>query len=356
MNNTKIKYQFSDLPFLGHLVFWAGVFLYFIFYINVANYSGYRQLLEFTCGIVSLQFLTAYVSIYILIPQFLNKKKPFVFAFWLVVLLLIMYAAYLFFKVYYYDPKYFEFYSPILKEQARLSYWERLTSFPSFLSKSIKFLTPAGLLLMLRFYKNQRKFLKLKEQKKTAELTALRHQLNPHFLFNTLNNLYALALKKSDQAPEAIEKLSNILDYMLHRCDDTFVPLSKEIELIKDYLSLEKLGYGKRVKITYSEQIDKDLKIAPLLLLTFIENAFKHGVSQELKEAFISIQISSDENRIISNILNSKPRLKATESNMAGIGLNNAKKQLDLLYENQHSLYIKNTKETYQVTLELEGK
>ncbi len=356
MNRRKTQYHFFNKPLFKHLLFWLGVFLYFVFYMNIANYSGYRQLFEFSITIVSLQIVTTYISIYYLIPHFLNRKKTFLFIFWLLILLIAMYALYLVFKSYYYDPKYFEYFSPILKEQARQSFRERFTSISAFLSKSIKFLTPAALLLMARFYKNQQKYLKLSEQKKIAELTALRHQLNPHFLFNTLNNLYALAIKKSDQTPEVIEKLSDILDYMLYRCEETFVPLNKEIELIKNYLSLEKLRYGKRVNISFSQQIDKDVKIAPLLLLTFIENAFKHSVVQELKEAYISIEISTDKNQIIFDIINSKPNLKVEVDKIKGIGLDNVKKQLELIYEKQYALYIKDEKEKYHVTLKLASK
>ncbi|MDO5980605.1 sensor histidine kinase [Flavivirga spongiicola] len=356
MSHLKTKYHFFNKPFFRHLVFWLGVLLYFIFYISIANYSGYRQLFEFSIAVVSLQIITAYTIIYFLIPHFLNRKKTILFIFWASVLLIVIYALYILFKTSYYDPKYLEYYSPIQKEQASQSHWQRLTDFSAFFSKSIKFLTPAAILLMFRFYKNQQTYLKLNEQKKIAELTALRHQLNPHFLFNTLNNLYALALKKSNQTPEVIEKLSDILDYMLYRCEDTFVPLNKEIELIQNYLSLEKLRYGKRVNITFSEHINKDVKIAPLLLLVFIENAFKHGVIQELKEAFISIKISLNKDDIIFTILNSKPKLQADSNRIKGIGLSNVKKQLELLYGNGYSLYIKDEKETYNVTLKLKIK
>jgi LytS/YehU family sensor histidine kinase len=217
--------------------------------------------------------------------------------------------------MYFYEPKYVDFYSDIAKKYAKYSFSKRLFNFSVFFSKSIKFLTPTALLLMFQFYKNQQNYLKLNEQKKIAELTALKNQLNPHFLFNTLNNLYALAIKKSDQAPEVIEKLSDILDYMLYRCNSKFVPIQKEIELIENYIALEKIRYGNRVQISFKNNSTEDSKIAPLLLLTFIENAFKHGVSQELKEAFISIVISSDKNHIIFNIENSKSTISVENKN-----------------------------------------
>ena len=267
-----------------------------------------------------------------------------------------MFVLYVTLHMYLYEPKYIEYYNDIAKKYAEDSFWERLTYFSVFLSKSILFLTPAVLLLMAQFYKNQQRLLKLNEQKKTAELTALKHQLNPHFLFNTLNNLYSLALKKSDQTPDVIEKLADILDYMLYRCNDTFVSLQKEIELINNYLSLEKVRYGKRVQILFENNIKKDVNIAPLLLLTFIENAFKHGVSQELNEALIEININLENNNIIFNIKNSKPNASLENKEENRIGLKNVKKQLELVYPNNYILDIKNAKETYEVTLKLLAK
>ncbi|WP_299120694.1 histidine kinase [uncultured Winogradskyella sp.] len=267
-----------------------------------------------------------------------------------------MFALYIVMHMYFYEPKYYEFYSEVSKKYAEESYWERITNFSLFFSKAIKFLTPTALLLMARFYKNQQKYLKLNEQKKTAELTALKHQLNPHFLFNTLNNLYALALKKSDQTPEVIEKLSDMLDYMLYRTNETFVSLQKEIELIENYLSLEKVRYGKRVKISFENTIKEDVKIAPLLLLTFIENAFKHGVSQELKKAYITIVITVENNQILFSIENSKSKTPIEKGNEECIGLKNVKKQLELLYSGNYNLEVIDKTESYKVILKLLAK
>jgi len=354
MTSIRNKYSILSTIAFKHLLFWVCVFLYFMFSSNIVNFpEGYKQLFHSTCKIVIPQIITAYVCLFVLVPRFLNNKKIVLFTFWLLILLIIMFALYIVIHMYFYEPKYYQFYSEIEKKYAEESYWERFTNFSVFLSKSIKFLTPTALLLMARFYKNQQRFSKLNEQKKTAELTALKHQLNPHFLFNTLNNLYALALKKSDQTPEVIEKLSDMLDYMLYRTNETFVSLHKEIELIENYLSLEKVRYGKRVQISFINDIQKDVKIAPLLLLTFIENAFKHGVSQELKEAFIALKISLDDDQIIFNIKNSKSKTSVEKNTEHCIGLSNVKKQLDLLYPDNYSLNINSEIDSYSVTLKL---
>lgn len=353
----KSKYHFLSFTFFKHILFWLGVFFYFMFSSNITNYEGgYIQLFHTTSKIIIPQIITAYVCLYVLIPRFLNTKKTVLFIFWLAILLIVMFALYVLIHMYFYEPKYIQFYNEIELKYASASYWERLTTFSLLLSKAIKFLTPATLLLMARFYQNQQKYLKLNEQKKIAELTALKHQLNPHFLFNTLNNLYALAIKKSDQTPEVIEKLSDMLDYMLYRCNDTFVLLHKEIELIENYLSLEKIRYGKRVQISFQKNIDRDVKIAPLILLTYIENAFKHGVSQELKEAIITLKIKLDGNLIVFNIKNSKSETSVENSTEHQIGLSNVKKQLDLIYADNYELTIDDNKDSYQVTLKLLSK
>jgi len=321
-------------------------------------YAGYRHLMESYGIIVIAQIITAYTCIYVLIPKFLNKKKIGLFIFWMLLLLLSVYALYQAFRMLYFDVEYFNSYDEVQRSYAVESYWKRLSYLSVFLSKCVLYLTPTALLLMARFYKNQQKFFKLNEQKKIAELTALKNQLNPHFLFNTLNNLYALTLDKSDKAPEVIEHLSDILDYILYRCNENYVSLHKEIELIENYLTLEKIRYGQRVAIKFDHQIKNEVKIAPLLLLTFVENAFKHGVFQELGQAKIKIFITLKNTDIIFSIFNSKPNipLEILPENDEHLGLKNIKKQLELLYPNSHDLKIIKKEESYSVILKLKAK
>ncbi|WP_159099257.1 sensor histidine kinase [Aquimarina spinulae] len=186
------------------------------------------------------------------------------------------------------------------------------------------------------------------------ELKALKHQLNPHFLFNTLNNLYVLSVEKSDKAPEIIEKLSDILDYMLYGSDKKFVPIQKEIELIENYLALEQVRYEDRVLVSFKNSIIENIKIAPLLLLTFIENAFKHGVSQELKMAAVKIDLSSEKEHVIFNIFNTKPLSTAEKLiQKKSIGLINVEQQLNLLYPDAYDLKIEETSKSFSVNLKL---
>ncbi len=346
-------------PVLRHVLFWAMVYLYFVLSVsNIDIYASYRHILESYGLIVLAQIVVAYTCIYLLVPKFLDRKKIGHFIFWIFALFMSVFALYQAARMLYFDVVYFDSYNEAKRGYAVEPYWKRLTYFSVYISKFILFLTPTVLLLMAHFYGNRQKFLKLNEQKKIAELTALRNQLNPHFLFNTLNNLYALALDKSEKTPEVIERLSDILDYILYRCKANYVPAQKEIELIENYIALEKLRYGKRVAVNFDHKIDSEVKIAPLLLLTFVENAFKHGVTQELKRAEIKISLTTDESDILFLIQNTKPKSKPDKNptDEEPLGLKNVKQQLGLLYPNSNTLIIKDNEDCYEARLKLKRK
>lgn len=183
--------------------------------------------------------------------------------------------------------------------------------------------------------KSERRNTELERDKNLAELNALKSQLHPHFLFNTLNNLYALTLQKSDKAPETVATLSQMLDYILYQCKDRQVPLVKEVKLIEDYIALERLRYGDDIAIKTNFEIENSAaKIAPLLLLSIVENAFKHGMSNSLEEPEIIISLRQQEEEIFFDVKNTKSPDKATRDsdNSKGIGMKNLRMQLDLLY------------------------
>lgn len=354
----KELFTYLKPPFFGHAFFWTVVFLYFVLSVsNLSFYASYRHLLESYGIIVVVQMIMAYICIYVLVPRFLERKKIGLFIFWMLILFMTVFTFYQAVKMLYFDVKYFEFYGEVQKKFAAEPFLKRFTDPSLFLSKSVLYLTPTVLLLMYRFYKNQQKLLKINEQKKIAELNALKQQLNPHFLFNTLNNLYSLALEKSERTPEVIERLSNMLDYMLYRTNSKFVLLQKEIELIENYLALEKIRYGNRVAVIFDYEAVNDVKIAPLLLLTFIENAFKHGVRQEIKQASIDISLKLTEKDVLFHIQNSKPNVTAERKiREEALGLNNVKRQLELLYPHGYELKLADEESTYGVQLKLEQK
>jgi sensor histidine kinase YesM len=337
-------------------LFWLCLFGY---YVLTADWEVYLTMEEIIASFtikVSAQILT-YSSVLFIIKHALNKDKP-VYAFILfIVTLYIIYTIYILFQMYYLEIKFPESYVTFYKICPDSSFYGRITNFHTFISKALFFLNPTFILLAFSYYKEQQRLSKLNQEKKSGELKALKNQLNPHFLFNTLNNLYALSLKKSDKAPEVISKLSDILDYMLYRCDETFVSIHKEIELIHNYLALEKIRYSDRVDISFTHTIDNGAKIAPLLLLTFIENAFKHGVVQELNKAKINIDIAAKNKQIKIVVMNTKPQgLIENTTEKSKIGLSNVKQQLALIYQNEFDLKMDDTAEAYTIELTLPYK
>lgn len=340
----------------------ASKFKYFIFGIIIFAFSAstsswyYTTTTELfiTFGIrVVLQILLAYIIIEFLVTHLLNKGKTKSFIFAITATLLVFYVICNLIFIHYFEPTFPATYVNYIKRFEDASFLGRLTNVSEFISKSLYLLYPTLLLLVLKLYTERQRLLKLNEQKKTAELVALKNQLNPHFLFNTLNNLYALALKKSNDTPKVIQKLSEILDYILYRCNESYVSLEKEIELIENYLSLEKIRYADRVKIEFSKNVTGQERIAPLLLLTFVENAFKHGVANEINQAHINITISKEGEELLFKVENSKPAVTEKLDNKESIGLQNIKKQLELLYPKAYDLIIENGKSTFSANLKL---
>jgi two-component system, LytTR family, sensor kinase len=190
----------------------------------------------------------------------------------------------------------------------------------------------------------------LVKEKLEAELKFLRNQTNPHFLFNTLNNIYALARKKSENTADVVLKLSKLLRFMLYESRKDRIPLADEIRMVEDYLELEKIRYNQRLSIEFSKQLDDPSHdIAPLLLLPFIENAFKHGASETRFNSFIRIDIRLEKGVLYFFVENTKDDTGETGVT-ENIGLSNVRRQLELMY-NEHTLQVENKKDRFIVNL-----
>ena len=216
--------------------------------------------------------------------------------------------------------------------------------------------TSAASPMIIKFFKlwtiKQREWIQAQQEKTTAELQLLKAQVHPHFLFNTLNNIYSFSLDNSPKTPELILKLSSLLSYMLYDCKTDEVRLEKEIEIMKNYLDLEKERYGNKIEISWNVTGDtKDKFIAPLLLLPFLENAFKHGASEQIEKPWLGVDISVKNDTILYKIVNSKNENVQESKN--GIGINNVKKRLELLYQGKYELKINDEGNFYVVSLML---
>ncbi|MDD4645612.1 MAG: histidine kinase [Bacteroidales bacterium] len=196
----------------------------------------------------------------------------------------------------------------------------------------------------------------LDREKTEAELKFLKSQIHPHFLFNTLNNLYALTLDKSDKAPEVVLKLSDLLNYMLYECNESYVLVNKEIQMLENYLSLERIRYGEQLDLNF--QVTGEVagkQLAPMLLLPFVENAFKHGVSKLRKEAHVNISLEINGNIMDFSVKNSCSVLPDQDISgyTEGIGLKNVQRRLELLYPDKHRLMIGQTDNEFSISLNI---
>jgi len=202
------------------------------------------------------------------------------------------------------------------------------------------------------WFGNERVQRNLERERKDMELQFLKSQLNPHFLFNSLNNIYALAYKQSDKTADAILKLSEIMRYMIYESNDSWVSLSKEIEYVKSFIELQKLRFkdGAAVELQLNGEID-DQQIVPLILISFVENAFKHGVANDPKNP-IRINIIANQKILHFSITNKKN--KANKDLMGGVGLNNVERRLQLLYPERYKLNIVNSETQYTLELMLD--
>jgi sensor histidine kinase YesM len=340
---------------LSHVIFW----LLLLFSYSIAMLNGFGSFYKsFNRNLILLipQILASYYIIYYLNPSFLFKKKYFQF------IVLFVLGTYVFsimarvLLVHVIEEMYRQ--PPFRKEslyeiatdlkQLYKDFFYRVY-LPVFLVVSIK-------LIKERFDEKSRQEI-LQKEKVTAELNFMKAQIHPHFLFNTLNNLYVLTLQKSDKASETVLKLSEMLDYMLYKCNANSVTIAEEIQLIQNYINLEKLRYGDRLEVVFNKNIDSNqTNIAPLILVSLIENAFKHGASGAVTAPKIAITFKVVSNELLFSIYNTKPEKSQKDETdfKKGIGLRNIKNQLSLIYPDKHFLDIKETKESYLVNLTIE--
>jgi len=209
------------------------------------------------------------------------------------------------------------------------------------------------IVLFKYWIKKQQEWMQAEKEKVTAELQLLKAQVHPHFLFNTLNNIYSVSLETSPKTSQLILKLSSLLNYILYECKTEHVLLEKEIKVMKDYIDLEKERYANKLEISLNIEGDiKDKYIAPLLVLPFLENAFKHGTSEQLEKPWLSMNLTVIQNTLRCKIANSKNADVTVNEN--GIGIMNVKKRLALLYRNMHELEINNEVDFFVVSIVLQ--
>ena len=350
-----IAERIQSTKWTKHFIFWVIIVLVFMVRDSMLDqHSALSSLIRQLCMFVP-QVIASYLFAYVLIPRYILRKQKL---FYILIMLLIAYTTSILARVliiYLSEPL---IRTPPFEQESLIEIildWKKLlfSYFPSVYIVVFAFLF---LQYFEHFANAKQQELKLRKEKIEAELHILKAQLNPHFLFNTLNNIYVLALENSPKTSYSIERLSEILDYVLYRCTEKYVSLYGEIRMLENYIALEKLRYDDRLQVTFQKEVGQDIKIAPLILLSFVENAFKHGAGEDSGSPKIDITIRYGNGLFLFEICNTIQSMNVNHPRKK-IGLINIRKQLDLLYQNQYILEIENTAEDkFLVRLKIEIK
>lgn len=323
---------FSRHRWLLHCLYWMAILLLYVVFFGRQN-SNYLQTAFFVGLLMPVIAGTTYFLNYRLVPTFLLKEHYIRFAIYFTYTLIA--AIFLELVIVLITFLFLAGVNIRNMTPASIDTFFLLTStlMVAFLSIAIK--------LLLHYRRSKENYEKLQKEKIETELKFLKAQLNPHFLFNTLNNLYYLATEKSERTPAAILQLSEILDYILNTSKQQLVPISMEWQQVKNYVALESLRYEDRVTVVLAleGELHHHKTIAPMILLTLVENAFKHGVMSVAGKSWIHMKVSIEKERTSIVIRNSQ----CTTSSGHGIGLGNLKSQLELIYKKQYQLLVEDS-------------
>lgn len=345
MNQVKALLEADDTPrnwLIRHSLYW----LFFTLILSVSWiywYGTFQAAFSAVVHGMTLRMPTVYSFLYFVLPSLLHSQhRQFVFrlAIWLVLSLLYRYG-------------YSQLIFPITTQTDFTDNAFRKLFDVGFMLVNNDVFVAASLKMFRYWYRKTKANQQLAQETLSIELQLLKAQVHPHFLFNTLNNIYSLTLRGSDQAPEVVDKLLGLLRYMFRECNAPSVPLTKEVELIRNYTQLEQIRYGSRLCIDFSVQGDLTGKeIAPLLLILFVENAFKHGASEQTDQASMALTLLMMGDELMFRLENSKNADLARPADApGGLGLMNVRKRLALLYPDRHTLTIQSEPDRYVVEL-----
>ncbi len=350
---NKILDGFLKMRILNHASFWILMVLLLAYHGSLFGGNFHDNLINML-AFLPVQMAAAYLLTYFQIPKFLYPRHWFRFIFSFVIIAYLLSVLARLSVIYIAEPllglgEYHESFLEILQD-------------PTYLIKvyTVSLYLPAFLLFMIKMTKErfaqETRLVSLEKEKNVAELNFLKAQMNPHFLFNTLNTIYALAKKNAEQTSDTILKFSEILAYTIYECNDEKVPIIKEWQLIENYVDLQSIRHNDQLTIVIEQQIDDEAKeIAPLILISLVENAFKHSLRSIQDRPSIKISLKVEQNVLSFSIFNTKPNKPPTKkSNQKGIGVNNVKQQLNLLYPNRHTIHIDNQADFFKVNLSIQ--
>ncbi len=334
------RMKLPDNRIAQHLLFWSAYFI-FLFLISLMRSNEGRDVsfhLPFEFMQIAVMISVVYLNLNILIPRYFERRKFFLYGLLMITLVLVNGGIIVSFM------RLFPEFSPPFILKDRPSYMFVIPM--AFMQLSLVAVTSA-LHFMRVNQRLQQEALSVKDlesRQLKAELDSLKAQVNPHFLFNSLNNIYSHSLLESPQTPELILKLSGLLNYIIYECQDEQVPLEKEMEFLTNYIALEKVRIDESVQVDLRIEIsDTTMMIAPLLFVPLIENAFKYGVNISSDKPSIDVEFKQEFSELRFKCTNLRDNFEdAAKSvvSVGGIGLENVRKRLDLIYPGKHSFEI----------------
>lgn len=338
---------------LLHILFW-GSFWLLVPVLLSGDWEKADRFLFRNLVVLAGIALMVFVNMEVLLPRLFFKRRQM--AYWLAGLALLIVVVKL---VNWEDAPWSDFFRSDLgkarpkgRGEPSARHWMRL------LGQSMPFLTAwiGSAVFEIAAYARQKEqeMAILRSEKLESELKFLKSQVNPHFLFNALNNIYTLSVLKSDAAPENLLKLSGMLRYVLYDCKEATVPLGKEIEYLRHFIALNMLKDSRGLNVRADLDDSRPaIRIAPMLFIPFVENAFKHSKVEDLNNGWIDIQLKTTETFVTLEVRNSLPQTGFTKNESGGIGLENVRRQLELLYPNRHELKIEKGENQFWVVLKL---
>lgn len=340
-------FQRNRVLFL-HLSFWCVYLSFFLYQISTfqrgrAAFDWYHVFTVFSTQVV-FALIISYANYFYFLPRFLIRKNVWRYF----VEFTIPFALIMFIRIY------LERY--LMEGYANSNYLYHSRFVVQVIASNLFIVIFVGMIrFAIDWFEFEAKQKAVENEKLIAELNFLKAQINPHFLFNTLNNLYYLAYTQSPNTTEVIAKLSQMMRYMIYDSNHALVPLRKEIEYMQSYISLEQLRLNNEIPIKFELIGNPDeALIAPLIFITFLENAFKHGVNNNYPGAWVNISIQLDGKACIYKVGNSKaPMSKGSNGDKSGIGLQNVQRRLNLSYPNKYQLLVENDPDRYFVKLNI---
>lgn len=335
---------------LQHVIYWL-VFIFFFAFAWGTHDDNYIKTIGVEFVNLPSKIILVYTVIYILFPRFLYKGNVWLFI--LLFLLTLLLASIL--QRLTDNHIIIDNFFPEWNKQSTLNIVQLVRASVNF---GAVLAVPMTVKLMEHLNEVKQRQQNLAKDKLEAELMFLKNQVQPHFLFNTLNSLYSLILTKSNKSLEVILKLSDLLRYMLYETNAPLVSLMKELASIQSYLDLEKIRYGSRVELSFNAWGDFEGKtVAPMLILPFIENSFKHSTKGLKETAMIAIELGAKDDELVLKVENSMPLSLPNDVDIVGgLGLQNVKRRLELLYADKHHLKIESNEDSFLVILKIKLK